>query len=275
MLKGLALSVDQTPPAPPSTAEQTRIDTSVAPIARVVTPPQLQPLPYLVVDGSCSQQTCVDGLRALARHRVGQRHCDANLRYLYHGPRHRGPGRPKLDAEQVTFHHLARFEPGESGDAAMARYHQVVNHVPLKRHLRLVLVCHRPTGRYALLCSPDVALSAQTISRSDTARFQIELLCRDANQCTGLRAWQARAAHTWRFQCNARLSAVSFAQLAARQRADKRGVPCSRASLKRRCFHQHRLDRILDQLAIEGSVEKSSPVSEELCNYGIMHDMAA
>ena len=57
--------------------------------------------------------------------------------------------------------------------------------------------------------------------------------------------------------------------------SDTRSVPFSMASLKRRCFNQHLLDRILAQLATEGSVEKSSPVYEELCNYGTIHDMAA
>jgi hypothetical protein len=68
---------------------------------------------------------------------------------------------------------------------------------------------------------------------------------------------------------------VSFAKLEARQISDKRGVPFSLASLKRRGFNQHLLDRILDHLATEGRVEKSSPVYEELCNYGTIYDMAA
>ena len=47
------------------------------------------------------------------------------------------------------------------------------------------------------------------------------------------------------------------------------------ASLKRRCFNQHLIDRILDSLAAEGSVEKSSALYKELCNYGVIDDMAA
>jgi hypothetical protein len=169
----------------------------------------------------------------------------------------------------------APVEQVESGDEDIELYHQVVNHGHLKRHLRLVLVRHRPTGCYALLFSTDVALSAQTIYRYYKARFQSELLFRDAKQCTGLSACQARSARKLRLHCNASLSAVSFAKLEARQISDKRGVPFSMASLKRRGFNQHRLDRILDHLATEGGVEKSSPVYEELCNYGTIYDMAA
>jgi hypothetical protein len=68
---------------------------------------------------------------------------------------------------------------------------------------------------------------------------------------------------------------VSCAKLEARQISDKRGVPFSLASRKRRGCNQHLLDRIVDHLATEGRVEKSSPVYEELCNYGTIYDMAA
>ena len=184
-------------------------------------------------------------------HLVGKLRRNAHLRHLYKGPRHSGPGRPKLYDGKVTFSALARFEPVESDDEDIALSQQVVKHVHLKRHLRLVLVRHRPTGRYALLLSTDVALSAQTIYRYDQARFQIAFLFRDAKQFTGLSDGQARSANKLRFHFNASLSAVSFAKLEARQRADKPGVPFSMASLKRRCFNQHLLDRILEQLATE------------------------
>lgn len=269
------LSVEQTPPTQSRDAEQTRIDAYLSQIAAVVTTQQLQPLKYLVVDGYFSKQKFVDGICALDLHLVGKLRRDANLRHLYSGPRHSGPGRPKTYDGKVIFSDLARFEQVESGDEDSTLYHQVVNHVHLKRNLRLVLVRHRPSGRYALLFSTDVALSAQAIYRYYKARFQIEFLFRDAKQFTGLSDCQARSANKLRFHFNASLSAVSFARLEARQRAAKPGVPFSMASLKRYYFNQHLLDRILEQLATEGSVEKFSPVYEELCNYGTIHDRAA
>jgi hypothetical protein len=110
----------------------------------------------------------------------------------------------------------------------------------------LVVARHRPTGRHALLFSTDVALSAKTSYRYDKARFQIELLFRDAQQFIGRSDCQARAAGKLRFHLNASLSAVSFAKLDARQSADQPQAPFSRASLKRRYFNQHLVDRILD-----------------------------
>jgi hypothetical protein len=242
-----ALSVEQTPPTQSRDAEQTRIDAYLSQIAAVGTTQQLQPLKYLVVDGSFSKQKFVEGLCALDLHLVGKLRRDANLRHLYSGPRHSGPGRPKTYDGQVLFSDLARFEQVESGDEDMTRYHQVVHHVHRKRHLRLGLVRHRPSGRSALLFSPDVTLSAQAIYRYDKARFQIAFLFRDAKQFTGLSDGQARSANKLRFHCNASLSAVSFARLEARQRAAKPGIPFSMASLKRYYCNQHLLDRILEQ----------------------------
>jgi hypothetical protein len=110
----------------------------------------------------------------------------------------------------------------------------------------VVVVRHLPTGRSALLFSPDVALAAQTISRYDKARFQIALLFRDAKQCTGLRDGQARSARKLRVHFHMSLSAVSVAKLAARQHAERSQAPFSMASLKRRYVNHHRIDRILD-----------------------------
>jgi hypothetical protein len=269
------LSVEQTPTTQSSDGEQPRIDISLAHIAGVVTTQQLQPLNYLVVEGYFSKQQFVDGLCALAMHLVGKLRRDANLRHLYSGPRHRGPGRPKTDEGKVSVSDLSRFEQVAAGDADITLYHQRVKHVHLKRNLHLVLVRHRPTGRSARLLSTDVALSAETIYRYDKARFQIEFLFRAAKQFTGLGDCQARSASKLRFHCNASLSAVSFAKLEGHQASDQQGEPFSMASIKRRCFNQHLVDRSLDPLATKASLDKSSPLYEELCNYGTIEDIAA
>jgi hypothetical protein len=231
------LSVEQTSPAPQSSTEETRIDTYVAHIARVITTQPLQALKYLAVDGYFSKKTFVDGVCALDLHVIGKLRRDANLRRLYSGPRGACPGRPKIYDGKVDVSNLAHFEQLDAGDADITLHSQVVNHPQLKRHLHLVVVRHLPTGWYGLLFSTDVALSAKTISRYDKARFQIEFLFRDAKQFTGLSDCQARSANKVRFHFNASLSAVSFAKLEARQRSDKPQAPFSMASLKRRYFN--------------------------------------
>ena len=49
----------------------------------------------------------------------------------------------------------------------------------------------------------------------------------------------------------------------------------SMASLKRRAFNQHLLERISQYLAQGHSLEKSSPDYQDLCNYGTITDRAA
>ncbi len=47
------------------------------------------------------------------------------------------------------------------------------------------------------------------------------------------------------------------------------------ASLKRRAFNQHLIERISQHVAQGHSLEKSSPEYEELCNYGTIIETAA
>ena len=228
------LSVEQTSPAPQSGTEETRINIYLAHIARVITTQPLQALKYLAVDGYFSKKKFAEGVCALDLHVIGKLRHDANLRRLYSGPRRDGPGRPKTYDGKVDVSDLAHFEQVAAGDAEITLHSQVVNHLQLKRNLHLVVVRHLPTGRYALLFSTDVSLSAKTIYRYYKARFQIEFLFRDAKQFTGLSDCQARSAGKLRFHFNASLSAVSFAKLEARQSPNRPQAPFSMASLKRR-----------------------------------------
>ena len=161
------------------------------------------------------------------------------------------------------------------GEDHLECYHQGVHHVQFQRPLHVIVVQETRTGRYAVLYSTDVQLPAQAIYRYDKARFQIEFLFRDAKQFTGLSDCQARSAAKLRLHCNASLSAVSFAKLEARQATTMPGPTFSMASLKRRSFNQHLMDRICDHLANSGSLDKGSAAYEELCNYGTIDALAA
>ena len=70
------------------------------------------------------------------------------------------------------------------------------------------------------------------------------------------------------------MSALTFSKLEARQQGGGAGE-FSMASLKRRAFNQHLLERISQSLAEGHSLEKSSPHYQALCNYGTISDMAA
>ena len=262
------LSVEQTPPsAETADPETTRMDVSLDQLSRVVTTHDVRFLRYVVTDGAYSKQKFVAGVRALELHQIGKLRADAHLRYHYQGPKRPGPGRQKTYDGKVNWSDLSRFERLDTEDEHIVLSHQVLNPVPLKRDLQVVVVVHTQRNRYAVLFSTDVDLEPQRLSRYDKARFQIALLFRDAKQCTGLSDCQARAKAKLDFHFNASLSAVTFAKLEARHQHGNGDQAFSMASLKRRAFNQHLIDRICEHLANGQSVEKSSPDYEALCNY--------
>ena len=270
------LSVEQTPPsAETADPETTRMDVYLDQLSRVVTTHDLRFLRYVVTDGAYSKQKFVAGVRALELHQIGKLRADAHLRYLYQGPKRPGPGRQKTYDGKVNWSDLARFERLDTEDEHIVLYHQVLNHVQLQRDLQVVVVVHTQRNRYAVLFSTDVDLEPQRLYRYYKARFQIEFLFRDAKQFAGLSDCQARAKAKLDFHFNASLSAVTFAKLEARQQSGHCAQAFSMASLQRRAFNQHLIDRICEHLAKGQSLEKSSPDYETLCNYGIIADEAA
>lgn len=270
------LSVEQTPPTGSATApETTRIDIYLDQVTRVVQQHALYPLRYVVTDGYYSKQKFLVGIRALDLHQIGKLRRDANLRYLYDGPPRSGPGRPKQYDGKVHWSELSHFERMASGDAGIVLYTQVVNHVQFKCNVRVVMVVDTGTHRSALLFSTDVDLTAERLYGYYKARFQIEFLFRDAKQFTGLSDCQARSQAKLAFHFNMSLMAVTFAKLEARQDAYDQLTGFSMASLKRRYFNQHLVDRILTILAEGTTLDKSSPAYESLCNYGTITGMVA
>ena len=90
------LSVEQTPPSDKTSEPQgTRIDAYLEQLQRVVCGHHLSHLRYVIADGYYSKRKFLDGVCALGMHQIGKLRRDANLRYLYQGPGHSGPGRPK------------------------------------------------------------------------------------------------------------------------------------------------------------------------------------
>ena len=232
-------------------------------------------LRYVIADGYYSKRKFLDGVRALGMHQIGKLRRDANLRYLYQGPGRSGPGRPKTYDGKVQWDDLSRFERVQGEDDDVVLYHQLLNHVHLRRNLRVVLVVDTRTQRRAVLFSSDTDLDAQTLYRGYKARFQIEFLFRDAKQFTSLSACQARSQAKLHFHFNASMSALTLGKLEARQQGGGAQAGFSMASLKRRAFNQHLLERISRHLAHGHSLEKSSPDYQDLCNYGIITDRAA
>jgi hypothetical protein len=271
-----SLSVAQTPPrASTSEPEATRMEVSCDQLSRVVQAHDLRFLRYVVTDGAYSQQQFVAGVRGVGLHQIGTWRADAHRRSRYQGPKHPGPGRHKTSDGKGNWSDVSRFERLATADEPIVLYPQVLNHGPSKRHLQVVVVVHTQGHRDAVRFSTAGDLKALRLYRDDKARLQIECLFRDAKQLAGLRACQARSPAKRDFHCNASLSAVTFAKLEARHQHGNRDHAFSRASLKRRAFNQHFIERICAPLANGQSLEKSSPGYEALCNDGVIAEDAA
>jgi DDE superfamily endonuclease len=270
------LSVEQTPPTDQTTdSEATRMAIDRDQLAPVVSEHQLSHRRDVVTDGYYRTQKFTGGVRDLGLEQIGNLRLDAHRRDLYQGPKRPGPGRPKTSDGKVHWDDLARFEHVETDDDDIVLSHQVLHHVPYQCNLRVVLVVDTKHHRRAVLLSTDVDLDALTIYRYDKARFHIECLCRDAKQLTGLTDSQARSPAKRNFHFNASLSAVTLAKLDARQPNGDAASVFSMASLKRRAFNQHLIERMSQHVAQGHSLEKSSPAYEELCNYGTITGLAA
>ncbi len=153
------LSVEQTPPSGENAdPDTTRIDVYLDQFTRLVTAHDLSPLRYLIADGGYSNQKFVTGVCALGWHQIGKLRADANLRYLYRGPKRPGRGRQKTYDGKVNWSDLSRFECLETEDEHTVLYHQVLNHVQFKRNLQVVVVVNTRSNRYVVLFSTDVAL---------------------------------------------------------------------------------------------------------------------
>ena len=227
---------------------------------------------YTVVDGSFSKKKFVDGVCELDLHVVGKLRCDANMRYLYTGPkREKGSGRQKTYDGKVDWQDLSRFEYVDTKDGIEV-YTLVLNHVSLKDNLKVVVLLDsrkKDKVRYALLFSTDINLSALTLYRYYKARFQIEFIFRDAKQFTGLCDSQARDPERLNFHFNASLTTLNLAKLEHLQaQSDTEPMAFSMASVKACYFNAYFIQKIFSMLGFDPSWIEKSPEYQKLRNYG-------
>ena len=261
---------------PKAKDDDSRVDAYLAHLNRVIPQHELTHLRYFTADGYFSKVKFVDGVVALNLDLISKLRRDADARYLYTGP-YGGRGAPRRYAGKVdwTCRDPAVFAGVASPDPNLFLETAVVYLPRLRRRIRVVVVTHRQTRRMALLFSTALDLDPATLYRYYAARFQIEFLFRDSKQFAGLTQCQARRTDALTFQVNASLTAVSLSKLQAVQTHGHLPTPFSMASLVRRAFNVHFLQKILAYLAQGQTVTENSPEYETLCNYGIIQPAAA
>ena len=229
---------------------------------------------YLAVDAYFSKKSFVDQITASTNLQIiSKLRSDANLRYLYKGPKRVGRGRPKkydgkVDTKKIDFR---RFK-WVYQDQDVIIYQATVYSWSLKRVIKVAYVQFlnqgKPTTRYALFYSTDLDLQAKKIYRYYKVRFQVEFLFRDAKQFTGLNQCQARSENKIHFHINAALTAIGVAKIAHYFGEEHQQMPFSIADIKTSYFNELMLNLFFSNLQINPELIKNKSVINKLLKFG-------
>lgn len=233
--------------------------------------PQLKALAdYLVYDGAAGKYKFVDGIVTKTDlHLISRLRKDADLRYLYHGPRTGKPGRPKQYDGKINCRQIdtSRFDLCyDDGDITI--YTAIVNSRALKRNIRIAYVQHNASSDYVILFSTDLTLDGYQIYAYYKARFQIEFLFRDSKQYTGLTHCQARSEQKLAFHANASLTSVSLAKAEFYADPTNHTKPFSMHDVNTVHFNTLLLDKVFAKLQLDPTSEQLAPLYHELVNIG-------
>jgi hypothetical protein len=225
---------------------------------------------YLVYDGAAGKRKFVDGIVTKTDlHLISRLRKDADLRYLYTGPRTGRPGRPKQYDGKINCQglDLSRFERCYE-DEDITIYTAIVNSKTLKRNIRIAYIQHNASQTYVILFSTDLTLDGVLIYAYYRSRFQIEFLFRDSKQFTGLTHCQARSEEKLTFHCNASLTSVSLAKAEFYANPNNHAKPFSMHDINTVHFNALLLDRVFDTLNLDPTSEQLAPLYHELLNIG-------
>ena len=225
---------------------------------------------YIVYDGAAGKKKFVDPIvEQTELHLISKLRKDANLRYLYTGPRHSGPGRPKCYDGKMDCRNpdLSRFETCYKDDLITIDT-AVVNSPSLKRNIRIAYVKGNVGDDYVILFSTDLTLDGLVMYRYYKARFQIEFLFRDGKQYTGLTHCQARSEKKLAFHFNASLTSVSVAKAEFHANPDNHNTPFSMHDIMTRHFNQLFLDQVFSKLSLDPNRPEIATIYQELLDFG-------
>ncbi len=233
---------------------------------------------YLAVDGYFAKETFVALIKgATELEIICKLRQDANLRYLYKGPKKKGRGRPKkydgkVNTKKVDKRRFKKIYEDEN----VLLYQAQVWSVSLKRIINVVYAEYlnqgKPTNRYAFLFSTDLLLDGELIYKYYKARFQIEFLFRAAKQYCGLAHCQARSENKLSFHFNIALTAVGVAKSAHYLKENEQDLsnrkPFSLADIKTLYFNELMLDLFLSNFQINPELIKNKDAINRILEFG-------
>jgi putative transposase len=274
--QGFALEAQQTPDA--SKEVESRVTYYAQHTVTVVRslPVSLQSqLLCVVVDGYYAKARFIKTLRENRLHVVGKLRVDANLKYLYQGPKAKKRGRPRRFDGKVDFKDFSRWQVVERTKLATT-YAASLYSVAWQCEVKVAVICYAATkhrkAHHEVFFSTDVSMKPLDIIACYRARFEIEFIFRDAKQFAGLEDCQSRSPDALAFHWNASLLAVNIARLQQRMASPKKDTFIfSMEDAKRRSFNFLLAQRIIDCLPTDLTFQNSLPFIQDALSLGVKH----
>lgn len=215
---------------------------------------------------------------------IGKLRSDAQLKYLYLGPKKEGRGAPRKYTDKVDLKKidLDYFKISYT-DSEITIYDAVVYAVALKRNIRIAYTQYfsndtgkrLPTNRQ-IYFSPHLEVPAWYIAKFYKHRFQQEFINRDGKQHTGLCDGQSRSLNKMDFHFNTSCTALSIAkldhELAIEAGEKPQDAPFSMADIKLIQHNQFIVNRIFALFAQNPNLQINS---EDVQNLYFMGCIAA
>ena len=230
----------------------------------------------LVVDAFFSRSTFITPIVEAGFTVVTRLRKDAVIRYLYHGPKRKGRGRPKQYDGRVKPLDLReeQFVPcAQADDGSWIAYEAVVNIKAWKRNVRLVVEHNLDENgqvkSYKLYVCTDTHQIGGLIKHAYNSRFQIEFLYRDGKQHTGLNHCQARAEEKLFFHLNTALTCLSLAKVVHHLNVSrKEGQPFSMADIKGALTNEFLFNRIISMFGFNPNSNKIKSIRDRFKQFG-------
>jgi hypothetical protein len=225
---------------------------------------------YLVVDGYFMKHDFIIPLVNEGLHIITKMRPDADLRYIYAGPKQLKRGRPKVydgkvDCSNVDKRRIRKFYEDE--DAIY--YSGIVYCIALKKTVRIMYLQQKTTGRYEIFLCTDIFIDPRLIIKYYRLRFQIEFLIRDAKQHAGLEECQARSENKLFFHFNMSLSTVSVAKAAMWLSLPKeKRKAFSMRNIKLMYYNKILTERIFSNLALDLNCKKIKRIYNQCLDIG-------
>lgn len=225
---------------------------------------------YLAADGYFMKREFIRPLMDVGLHIITKARHDANLKYLYKGPKKKGKGRgKKYDGKVDTMAIDKRRIKCCYRDKDRQVYAGVLYCVQLKQPVLAAFIYDHGKDKPEIIIGTDTEMDGITLCKYYGLRFQVEFLIRDAKQYAGLEDCQARDDKKLHTHFNMALSAVSIAKAAYYLPVpkDQRGS-FSMADIKMLHMNQLITKRIFANLDVDLSCRKIKRIYDRCLNFG-------